>query len=360
MNTFKLLQTLTETPAPSGNEQAVAHVIQKIWEPFTNSQKVDRVGSVIAIKEGQGTAPRRRILLAAHLDEIGLLVSQVVEHNGYGFLRVTAVGGVDRRQVYGQQAIVHGQQDLLAVIGALPSHMQNEERKGKPYNYEEIAVDVGLPIAKVRELVSIGDFVSFRQPLRKLQGKRVAGKSLDNRASMAAVTICLEILQNRRHSWDVIAVATAQEETRLLGAATSAFAQRPDAAIAIDVTWASGGGVTGHEVFDMGSGPVLDIGPNVHTGMFEALQETANDIEMSVNINTHNRASGTDAYALQVARVGMPTAVISIPLRNMHTRVENLDMVDVERVGRLLAEFIARLDDKFLDDLAADMMKEDK
>jgi endoglucanase len=155
-------------------------------------------------------------------------------------------------------------------------------------------------------------------------------------------------------------VATAQEETRLLGAATSAFAQRPDAAIAIDVTWASGGGVTGHEVFDMGSGPVLDIGPNVHTGMFEALQETASDIEMPVNINTHNRASGTDAYALQVARVGMPTAVISIPLRNMHTMVENLDMVDVERVGRLLAEFIARLDDKFLDDLAADMMKEDK
>ena len=359
MDTFKLLQTLTETPGPSGYEMEIAKAIQAIWEPYVDSFIHDRVGNLIAIKNGSGSEPRRRLLLAAHMDEIALMVHRIVEHNGYGFLRVTNVGGVDIRHLYGQLVTVHGKRNLTGVIGSLPGAMLPPERRNKPFGYEELSVDVGLPMSEVESLVSVGDFISFRQPLHKLQGKRVAGKALDNRASVAAVTVALDYLNGRSHDWDIIAVATVQEETRLLGAFTSAFSQQPDAAIAIDVTFGKGPGVNDENSFELGVGPALDLGPNVHNGMYNALKDAAKALEMKVHTGTHSRASGTDAFGLQVARDGIPTGLVSIPLRYMHTMVESIDLRDVERSGRLMGEFAARLDDQFLDKLAAEMLGED-
>ena len=360
MDTFKLLQTLTETPGPSGNETAIADVVAEWWEPYASRFVRDRVGNLMAVKEGQGDAPRRSILLAAHMDEIALMVHQIVAHNGNGFLRVTNVGGVDIRHLYGQLVVVHGRdKNLHGVLGSLPGSMLPEEKRNKPFGYEELVVDVGLPLEEVEAQISVGDFVSFRQPLRKLLNGRVAGKALDNRASVAAVTICLDYLSKRQHSWDVVAVATVQEETRLLGAFTSAHSQQPDLAIAIDVTFGKGPGASDTGTFELGSGPCLDLGPNVHTGMYKALKETAESLEMSVSSGTHSRASGTDAFGVQVARSGIPTGLISIPLRYMHTMVESIALKDVERCGRLMGEFIAQLDDEFVDKLAAGMMEED-
>jgi endoglucanase len=293
------------------------------------------------------------------MDEIALMVKQIETYNDNGFLRVTNVGGIDIRHLYGQLVTVHGRSNLPGIIGSLPGKMLPPERKNKPFGWEDLCIDVGLPADEVKEQVSLGDFISFRQPLRKLQGKRVTGKALDNRASVAAVTVCLDYLQSRTHAWDVVAVATSQEETRLLGAYTSAYAQRPDAAIAIDVTFGKGPGATDTNTFELGGGPVLDLGPNVHPGMLKALQDSAKSLEMKVNIGTHSRYSGTDAIALQVAREGIPTGLIGIPLRYMHTMVESIDTSDVERSGRLMGELIANLDDKFLGKLAEGMMKED-
>ncbi len=358
MNTFKLLQTLTEIPGPSGFEQSAATVLQELWEPHVDNLTTDRVGSVIGLKKGQGSEPRPQLLIAAHLDEIGLLVAKIEEKNGFGFLRLTPLGGIDIRHVHGQIVEVHGHRKLTGVLGGPPTMMQRPERQGKPYNYEELVADVGLPYEKVQEIVSIGNHVTFHQPLRKLQGKRVTGKALDNRASVAALTLCLQQLNGRSHSWDVLAAATAQEETRLLGAYTSAHAHNPDAALAIDVSFAKAPGTSSDNLLELGDGPALDLGPNVHPGMLAALQETADAIEMKVHIETHNRASGTDGFALQIARAGVPTGIIGLPLRNMHTVVEVVDMADVERCGRLMAEFIARLDDQFLSNLAKGMMEE--
>ena len=360
MDTFKLLQSLTETPGPSGNEHAVANVVETWWQPYASRFVRDHVGNLMAVKEGNGTAPRRSILLAAHMDEIALMVHHIVSHNGNGFLRVTNVGGVDIRHLYGQLVVVHGQNKRFhGVLGSLPKMMLPLEKRNKPFGYEELVVDVGLPLAQVEAEISVGDFVSFRQPLRKLQNGRIAGKALDNRASVAAVTICLDYLSRRQHSWDVIAVATVQEETRLLGAFTSAHSQEPDAAIAIDVTFGKGPGAVDTGTFALDDGPNLDLGPNVHTGMYKALKETAESLEMSVSTGTHNRASGTDAFGVQVARSGIPTGLISIPLRYMHTMVESIALKDVERSGRLMGAFIAGLDDDFLDKLAEGMMEKE-
>jgi putative aminopeptidase FrvX len=357
MNLFKHLKTLTETPAPSGFEHKIAPVIQDLWEPYVDEFTTDRVGSLIAVKRGEGKKPRPRILIAAHMDEIGLMVSEVVEHNGQGFLRVTNLGGVDIRQLYAQLVTVHGKKDYSGVIGCLPPFMLPEERQNKPYGYEDLVVDLGLPIEKVRKNISIGNAVSFRQPLRKLEGKRVAGKSLDNRASVAAVSVCLKYLNGRSHDWDVVAVATAQEETRLLGAFTATFSQQPDAAIAIDVTFGKGPGANDERSYELGSGPVIEIGPNVHPGMYENLKKTADNMEMKYNIGFHSRYSGTDAFGVQIAREGIPTGLISIPLRYMHTMVESIDTKDVSRSGKLMGEFIAKLDNGFIKKLSKSMME---
>ena len=364
MELQRTLQKLIETAGPSGLETAIAEAVTTIWEPFVDTIERDRVGNLVAVKRAtdsvESERPRPRLLLAAHMDEIALMVKEIVSYpkdEGYGFLRVTNVGGVDVRHLYGQRVTVHGADELPGIIGALPVRMMPDERRGKPYNYDELLVDVGLPLDEVRTLVSVGDFVSFHQPLRELLNERVAGKALDNRASVAAVAVCLEYLAGRQHSWDVVAVATAQEETRLLGAFTSAHAQRPDAAIAIDVTFGKGPGAKEGNVFELGDGPALGLGPNVHPGIFKALKEAADALEMKVHTDPHARASGTDAIALQIARAGVPTGLVEIPLRYMHTMVETVSVDDIQRAGRLMGEFVARLDADFLEEIAKEMME---
>jgi endoglucanase len=156
----------------------------------------------------------------------------------------------------------------------------------------------------------------------------------------------------------VVAVATAQEESALLGAFTSGFAQRPDVAIAIDVTFGKGPGASDVEAHELDEGPAIGVGPNVHPGVQKALQAAAKGLEMKVQVDPHAAYSGTDAMGLQIAREGIPTGVVSIPLRYMHTMVESVALSDVERTGRLLGEFVARLDDAFLGRLVAELIDE--
>lgn len=356
MDTFDILKQLADTHSPSGYEYRIAKTVESVWQPYVDELTHNTLGSVVAIKKGQGNAPRKQILLAVHMDEIGLIVSDVVRKGASGFLRVHPVGGIDFRHCYGQQLVVHSASgDIPAIFGALPDSYH--ETSGLPYRTDQMFVDTGLPYDSLKEQVSIGDFISFVQPVQKLQGNRVAGKALDNRSSITAVTRCLHILQSRQHSWDVVAVATVQEETRLLGAFTTAYDLMPDIAVAIDVTFGTGPSANTDNTFELGSGPVLDIGPNVHPFIHDAFKKTAKELEMKISHGTHIRASGTDAYGLQVARIGVPTAVIGLPLRYMHTPVESLDLQDIDRIGRLLAQMITNLDETFLEQMNAKMME---
>jgi endoglucanase len=295
------------------------------------------------------------------------MVKQIVpgpsESGKNGFLRATRIGGVDVRQLYGQMVTVHGSpnggQELIGVVGSLPAHRLPEEKRDKAFDLENLVVDVGRPYDQVVELVSVGDFISFRQPMRKLLNGRVTCKALDNRASLAAVSVCLKNLAERQHAWNVVSVATAQEETRLLGAFTSAYALRPDVAVAIDVTFGKGPGATDELTYEVGKGPAIALGPNFHPGVVESLKEAAKALELKVHDEPQPRPGGTDAYALQIARQGIPTGLVSIPLRYMHTMVESVAIADIRRTGRLLAEFACRLDDEFLAGLAVGMMDDE-
>ena len=341
------LKNLISTAGLSGYENPVRQLIEDAWRPLTDELQVSRVGSLHAVKWGGGKAPRNSLLLAAHMDAIGLIVTSIAEE----FLHVTEIGGLDARVLPGQLVTIHGREDLPGVIVQPPRHLLPPDNQSGPVELGNLLVDAGLASQEIKRLVRVGDLISFAQSPIQMAGEVLAGHSLDNRASIAAITECLQELQDRPIQWDLWAVATSQEEETFAGAYTSAYQLRPTLAVAIDVTFAVSPGSPKHKTFPMGDGPTLGWGPNIHPGLHKAFVGLADRLEIPYNVEVMPKHSGTDAYALQVAAEGSPTMVVSIPLRYMHTAVEMVAMKDIVRTGRLLAEFAASLDDKFMDKL---------
>jgi len=345
------LKRLSEAQGVSGYEQQVREIVTEIFGHHADRVRTDALGNVIALKRGDGPEPRPAVMLATHMDEIGLIVSDLEE----GFIHFQTVGGHDARVLLGQEVVVHGRRDLMGVIGARPPHVLPPSEREKPIPAEKLLIDVGLPPDMLPDLVRVGDLVTLHSELTELKGGLVSGKALDNRVSVVAAALCLENLKGMRHRWDVLAVATVQEEIGHKGAAVGAFGLEPDIGIAIDVTFARQPGTPEEHTYELGKGPTIGCGPNFHPKLQEALMETADAHEIPYHLEPAARVAGTDAVDIQVAREGVPTALISIPLRNMHTPIETVAVRDIKRVGRLLAAFIAGLDDDFLDSLAWDL-----
>lgn len=349
MDIISLLKTISETPGISGYEDQVRQVIGEVFARYADEVRTDALGNVIALKRGTSKAePRRSIMLAGHTDEIGLIITQIEQ----SFLHFTEVGGFDPRILLGQEVVVHGKRDLPGIIGSRPPHVLPPAEREKTIPLDKLFIDVGLPADEVAALVHVGDLATVRRELTQLTGSFVAGKAFDDRTAVAAMAVCLEQLAGIQHAWDVYAVGTSQEEVGLRGAITSAFGLAPDLAIAIDVTFGNQPGLSAAETVEMNKGPAIVYGPNIHPVLYDALVETAKALELPYQVEPAPGRTGTDAWAIQVTRNGIPTALIGIPLRNMHTSVEMVSVKDVERAGRLLAAFIARLDAEFMDRLA--------
>jgi tetrahedral aminopeptidase len=343
------LKHLVESHAPSGHEAPIRQVIREAWLPLSQRLEQDALGSLIAVKTAtQPSTPARKIMLAAHMDEIGMLVRDVVD----GFLYITRISGVDNRVMPAQTVLVHGKRPLSGVVASVPPHLLTAEMRQKYPSWTELIVDVGLPAEEVAQLVQIGDLVTVDVPMIDLMGKRVAAKALDNRASVATVTAVLQHLQMMHHKWDVYATATVQEETKLLGAATAAHAINPDIAIALDVAFAAQPNVPSDGACEMGGGPGIGVGPNFHPKLYDKLRDIARAHEIRLQDDVLPANSGTDAWPIQVARLGVPTLLLEVPIRNMHSPVETCDLRDIERLARVLAFFIASLDADFLASIA--------
>ncbi len=344
MDLSALLRKLSEAHGISAYEAPVREIVRQEFIKYSHEVRVTKMGSVVGVRHGSGTAPRRKVMLSAHMDEIGLMVSGLEK----GFLRIAKVAGSDARVMLGQEVVVHGQRELPGVVGSRPPHVLPPDERDRVLPFDQLFVDVGLPEAQVKRLVRVGDLISIQREALELKGGLFSGKALDDRASVAAVAVCLEALVSLQHQWDVLGVASVQEETTFLGAATSAHGLQPDVAIAIDVTFGEQNGVSDARTVGMGKGPAIGIGPNFHPELVKALVDTASKLEMPCQMDPTPGASGTDAWPIQVAREGIPTALLSIPLRYMHTPVETVSLKDIERTGKLMAEFIAHLDDEFL------------
>ncbi len=342
-----LLKALISAPGISGYESGVRPVIESAWAPFTDRLDVSRLGSLHGLQKGTGSDPRPSILVAAHMDAIGLMVNAIVD----GFLRITAIGGIDVRVLPGQLVTVHGRNDLPGMIVATPPRLLPSSVQGGVVPLEYLLVDVGLLPDEVPNLVRVGDPVSFAQLPFEAGGETLVGHTLDDRAAVAALTLCLEMLHDRPHTWDVWAVATVQEEVTLGGASTSAFQLHPSLCVTMDVTFGREP-KTPHPVsFPLGEGPTLTWGPIGHPYLFKKMKELAAKLEIPLALEPAPRYSATDADAMLVVAEGIPNLVLGIPLRYMHTPVEMVKLKDIERVARLVAEFIAQLDENFIDQL---------
>ena len=347
VDVIPFLKTLSEASGISGYEVGVAGVVRERFTALADEVRADAMGNLIAFKRGSGPEPRRRLMLAGHMDEIGLMVTLVEG----AFLRFTEVGGFDVRTLPSQEVLVHGRRALPGVIGSRPPHVLDAAEAGRPTAMEDLFIDVGLAAEELKTLVRVGDTVTLRATCTELKNGRLVGKALDDRAALGAMVVCLDLLRQMSHAWDVYAVATVQEEVGLRGACTSTFGIVPDVGIAIDVGFARQPGFDGPEAIELDKGPALVIGPNIHPALWRELKAVADLYEIPVQTAVAPGGTGTDANAMQITREGIPTALLGLPERSMHTPAETICVRDVQRTGRLLALFIAGMGGDFMDRL---------
>lgn len=336
---FDLLKKLCETPGVSGREDKVRDLVIEELRPLTDEISVDTLGNVIAVKKGTGGP---RVMLAAHLDEIGFLVKYVDDK---GFLRVQPVGGWDPRTMVAQRVHVHGfgGQMLLGALmpAAKPIHLLTAEEMAKPLKIEEFFIDLGLPVDEVKAQVEMGDMVTMARTTERVGGS-VVSKSLDDRLS---VFVMIEALRTvGPHTAEIIAVATTQEEVGLRGATTAAYALQPDIGIALDVTLANDfPGVDGpDQVTRLGEGAALKImdGSTLsHPKLLRHFRNLAVKHGIKHQLEILSRG-GTDAGAIQRSRAGVPTFTLSLPTRYIHTVNEMASIADIEATTALLARYL--------------------
>lgn len=342
------LKSLLSISGLSGFEGPVAQRIEEKWRPLVDEISMSRVGSLHGLKRGSAPEPRPSLMIAAHMDAIGMQVSRIRD----GFLHITPIGGIDIRVLPGLEVTVHATgsgEELPGVIAMPPAQLLPPSEGDGVVDIQHLLVDTGLAARDVERKVRVGDLVSFANEPLELAGDVVSGHSVDNRASVAALTVCLEELQGKSHAWDVWAVATVQEEISYLGAYSSAFQLRPQLAIAVDGTFAKGPGANGWQTFAMGKGVGLCMGPNIHPFLHARLKEVAERSEIPWFLDLTPAHSGTDAYPMQVTAEGIPTALVEFPIRYMHMPVESVSIKDIRRAGRLLAEFIVSLEPDFVE-----------
>jgi endoglucanase len=356
-DTKTLINQLVAIPGLSGHEQKIREHLTGLWQPLTDELHSSKLGSLHGLRKGDGPAPRQSILIATHMDAIGMMVTAVQD----GLLRITRIGGVDDRTLPGLTVKVHtreGEMDGLVILP--PAHSLPENQLGSTVDIQYLFVDTGLSEREVSRKVAIGDLVTFSLPLMDLGDGYLSAPAMDNRASVAVLTHTLQALQTRKHLWDVWAVATVQEEVGLQGAATSGFALDPTLAVVVDVNFGSSPGAPSHETFELDKGPTFDFGPSTHPKLYQAFLDYAKQEEIPFHRSVYSRGSGTDADKLQLAAEGIPTMVIGLPLRYMHTPVETIQVRDIQRTARLIAGFIERLDEDFMNTLRWDEESEQK
>ena len=350
------LKSLISVSGLSGDETPAADLIKKQWTPLVDEISQSALASVHGLKRGtlkKNGSSTPSVMIATHMDAIGMMVVRIVD----GFIYITNVGGIDARVLPGTPVTVHAsgtKEELYGVIAMPPANLLPDGEGSGVVAMKYLVVDTGLTPGEVTKRVRVGDRISFGTEPVEMSGGTISGHTLDNRASVAALTICLEELQSKSHSWDVLATATVQEETSFGGAYTSGFQLRPTIAVVVDMTFGTGAGASGYQTFPLGKGVTLGIGPSIHPFLYKRFKEVAERVEIPVSDDLMPEYSSTDADALQLIAEGIPTMVVSIPQRYMHTAVELVAMKDVHRAGRLLAEFIASLEADFMERISWD------
>lgn len=337
------LKKLLTTPGPSSFETRPAQIWREQAKSYGAELELDNYGNSYAIFN---TKQKPTVMLSGHIDEIGLLVTYIDKE---GLIYFKGIGGWDSQQLVGQRVRIMGYKgDIVGVIGKKPIHLMNPEDRKKISQIDDLWIDIGAKDQdEAKKHVRIGDPAVIEQPYLELLNGRIASKSIDNR--IGAYIVLEAARRAAKSKARVVAVASTQEEIGQVGANVAAYKLEPDVAIAVDVTHATDvPNINKKEVGEIpfGSGANLAIGSVIHRGVFNMLIETAEAQKIPYTIEANPMRTFTDADHIAIARSGIPTAVVSIPNRYMHSPNEMIDSTDLESVIALIAAFIKRLDKK--------------
>jgi endoglucanase len=341
----EFLERLLNAPGPSGFERAPARVWREEAQGFAARVWTDLTGNSMAEVNPEG---RPRVMMAGHIDEIGLQVTHIDDD---GFLFFDVIGGWDPQVLVGQRVTILGTKgEVPGVVGKKPIHLLEEEDRKKPSRVKDLWLDVGAEKREeVEELgVRVGDPLVLQAPMLRLAGDRIASRAIDDRIGAFVVLEALRLLAREGGDASAVAVATVQEEISYSGggARSSAFALQPDVALVVDVTFSTDvPDIEKKELGDhaIGGGPVLNRGSANHPVVFEKLLETAQAEGIPCTLQAAPRATRTDADAIHLVRMGIPTGLVSVPNRYMHSPNELVSLEDLGRSARLLAAFVRSL-----------------
>jgi endoglucanase len=335
---YDTLAKLTAAAGVAGNERSASAVALELLREFAPDADYDCHGSIVGYVGGKDEA-KPTIMLDAHIDRIGLIVT----HKDNGFCKAEPVGGVDRRCLAGQSVTIladGGKTPIRGVICTLPPHVLTGKNAEKSMKADSIWIDV--PCGESAS-VSLGDMVTIDGGLTPLLGKVVSGAALDDRAGVCAILYALHLLRRNKGSlmWNVAVSFSVQEELGCRGAAVTAYNVAPEYAIVVDVSYGMSPGCAEHKCGKLGGGVMIGYAPSLNRSMFEMLKNSAADRAIAHQIEIMNRdTGGTNADTISLTKSGVKTALLSIPLRYMHTPVETADLGDIEAVGKLIAAFI--------------------
>lgn len=335
MDVKDTLLKLCKAHGVSGRENEITKLLQTMLSPYSDDIFLNPLGSIVAkISEARDDYPE--ILLEAHIDQVGLVVTSITDD---GFLTVANCGGIDVGLLISQEVIVCGEKDIHGIICSIPPHLKRSKKKA-PLTMDDIYVDVGMSKSEAETIINVGDVVTYNYNPVCLMGNRVSVKSLDNRAGVVAVLLALEKLKKYDHKCGVTVAFSSLEETSGKGAATSGYFANPDLAICVDVSFAQTMGCPKNKCGDMGKGPMIGISPTLDFNLSSKLQNIAKKEKIPYQLEIMGGATSTDADKICVSRNGVATGLCSIPLKYMHSPVEVVDIDDIENTANLLANFV--------------------
>jgi putative aminopeptidase FrvX len=347
MKLVEALEKLSNANGVTGREGEVRELMKKYLKPYVDETREDKLGNLIAFKKGNKDAPT--VMLAAHMDEVGLMIKNIKKK---GFLQFAKVGGIDDRVLLAQKVIVHTDKGpLTGVVGSKPPHIQTEEERKKVIDADRLFIDVGAKDKNKAEKmgVQVGDVVSFDTKFARIGNDVVLGKALDDRVGCAMMIETLRRLQ--KVDCNIYAVGTIQEEVGLRGATIAAFQVAPDVGIALESTVAGDmpGVEEGEAPAKMGEGPVLtvaDAGLIAHPKVLRLLIDSAKEQEIHYQLETGIRGS-TDAARISLSREGVPSGVVSVATRYIHSPAAILNLDDVEKAVKLVVAAVKKVPEVF-------------
>ena len=332
------LKLLCETEGISGFENKACQKAEQLFQPYCDKTERDTFGNVFAYRFSD-QPQAKTILLDAHIDQIGFLVTGILSD---GFLRFTQVGGVDPRMLLGCEVNILADQPYYGIISCMPPHLLAAGEQDKAVPMHEMVIDTGLLDAEGK--IKIGTPIVYGTEMCSLSADSITGKCLDDRAGVIALLEVFKKLQNVKLPYHLVAMISSQEEVTSLGASIGTYRLRPEYAIAVDVGHAKTPDTPAGKAFTFGGGPMIGMGPNLNTPLTKALIRTAKTEDIPYQLEVMEGATGTNAWDMQVIACGTAMGLVSIPLKYMHTQIETIRISDLQAVADLIYHFLRNFD----------------